>query len=199
MPKPILILALLLPASGGALAAQANYSVRLGAIGATDLVRDAIISEITVRQSVAPMVALGGSMPIAPEYRLGLEAILSTGGYHSEENATDSDLGTLHTASLQLGLEGPIAAAIRWRVGAGALIYLPSDDAGIFLQGGTTRFLAGAGVDWRRPLHPRWDFVAAARYDFHRFTTDELERRGFSQTQGVSRASLSVGVARGLR
>jgi hypothetical protein len=41
--------------------------------------------------------------------------------------------------------------------------------------------------------------MASARYDFHRFTTDELERRGFAQAQGVSRISLSVGLARGIR
>ena len=36
-------------------------------------------------------------------------------------------------------------------------------------------------------------------YDFHRFTTDELDARGFSQTQGVSRVSLSVGLSRSAR
>jgi hypothetical protein len=45
----------------------------------------------------------------------------------------------------------------------------------------------------------KWDLMASARYDYHRFTTDELERRGFSQTQPVSRISLSVGLARGHR
>ena len=43
---------------------------------------------------------------------------------------------------------------------------------------------------------PKWDLMTSLRYDFHRFTTDELERRGFSQTQGVSRVSLSVGLCR---
>jgi hypothetical protein len=43
---------------------------------------------------------------------------------------------------------------------------------------------------------PKWDFLTSLRYDWHRFTTDELERRGFSQTQGVSRVSLSVGLSR---
>jgi len=46
---------------------------------------------------------------------------------------------------------------------------------------------------------PKWDLMVSARYDFHRFTTDELERRGFSQAQSVSRISLSVGLARGNR
>ena len=88
---------------------------------------------------------------------------------------------------------------LRWRVGLGGLFYWPSEDRGIFLQGGPIRFLAGAGADWRRPVMPKWDLMVSARYDFHRFTTDELEQRGFSQAQGVSRVSLSVGLARGIR
>jgi hypothetical protein len=44
---------------------------------------------------------------------------------------------------------------------------------------------------------PRWELMASLRYDFHRFTTDELAARGFSGTQGVQRVSLSVGLARG--
>jgi hypothetical protein len=46
---------------------------------------------------------------------------------------------------------------------------------------------------------PSWDLMVSARYDFHRFTTDELKGRGFSQAQGVSRISLSVGLAQGIR
>ena len=45
----------------------------------------------------------------------------------------------------------------------------------------------------------KWDLMVSGRYDVHRFTTDELEQRGFSQAQGVSRISLSVGLARGIR
>jgi hypothetical protein len=45
-------------------------------------------------------------------------------------------------------------------------------------------------------VSPKWDFLTSLRYDWHRFTTDELERRGFSQAQVVSRISLSVGLSR---
>jgi hypothetical protein len=199
MPKPLLLLALLLPASTPPLAAQTDYYARIGAIGASNLLRDVIVSEITVRQAIAPMVALGGSLPIGPGYRAGLEATFSSGGFHSEEGGVETDLGTLRTASLLVGLEGPIAARFRWRAGLGALRYWPSEESGIFQQGGATRWLAGTGVDYRRPALRQWDLLASARYDYHRFTTDELERRGFSQTQAVSRVSLSLGLARSLR
>ncbi|HEX6105072.1 MAG TPA: hypothetical protein VFZ26_05770 [Gemmatimonadales bacterium] len=199
MPRSLLILAVLFPASTAALHGQTDYYARVGAIWASDLLRDVIVSEINVRQSIAPMVAFGASLPISPGYRVGLEAAVTSGGFHSEEGPVETDLGTLRTGSLLLNLEGPLAQGIRWRAGLGALMYWPSDDTGIFRQGGSTRWLAGAGADYRRPAFDRWDFMASLRYDYHRFTTDELEARDFSSTQAVSRVSLSVGVARSLR
>ena len=198
MPRPFLILALLLPASSGAIAAQTDYYARVGVVGAGTLLRDVIVEEITVRQSIAPMVAAGASVPIASRYRVGLEATLASGSFHSDEAGTETDLGTLRTGTLLLNLEGPITPRVRWRAGLGGIMYWPSDDAGIFAQGGATRVLAGGGLDYRQPVLSRWDLMASARYDFHRFTTDELDLRGFSNTQGVSRVSLSVGLARSL-
>jgi hypothetical protein len=45
----------------------------------------------------------------------------------------------------------------------------------------------------------KWDLMTSLHYDFHRFTTPTLKDRGFSQTQGVSRISLSVGLSRSSR
>jgi hypothetical protein len=199
MLKPILIPALLLAAGPGALRAQTVYYARIGAIGASTLVRDVLGTEIGVRQGIAPVLAAGVSMPISPDYGAGLEATLASGGFDAEQNGGETDLGTLRTASVLLGLDGPIWRSVRWRAGLGGILYWPSEDRGIFLQGGPVLFLAGAGADWRRPVMSSWDLMLSARYDFHRFTTDELERRGFSQAQGVSRISLSVGLARGTR
>ena len=200
MRKPILVLALLCAAGVPGLHAQTEYYARLGAVGASNLLRDVIVDEITVRQSIAPMLALGASLPIgAGGYRVGLEGTVASGKFHSSEAGTDTDLGTLRTATLLLGLEGPLYREFRWRAGLGGIQYWPRNDEGIFRQGGTGRFLAGAGVDYRRPVLPKWDLMGSLRYDFHRFTTDELKARGFSQTQGVSRLSLSVGLSRSSR
>ena len=199
MLKPLLVLALLLPVRPAGLRAQTDYYARVGAIGASNLIRDVIVTEITVRQSIAPMVALGASLPIGPGFRAGLEATLASGGYHSTEDGVDTDLGTLRTGSLMANLEGPLWNQVRWRAGLGALLYWPSEETGIFQQGGTTRWVAGAGADYRRQALRNWDLMASLRYDYHRFITDELELRDFSQTQAVSRVSLSVGLARSLR
>ena len=198
--RSLLAVSLMVPALGVSLvAAQVDYYARLGATFATALVRDEIVNEIEVKQSLAPTLALGAALPIAPLYRAGLEAVFITSGYNSEEVGLERDLGTLRTGTIILGLDGPIATILRWRAGIGLIQYWPSEDRGIFLRGGTRRFLAGAGVDYRRPIMKKWDLMAALRYDFHRFTTDELRARGFSQGQGVQRISASVGLARAAR
>jgi len=200
MPKTILFLALLLPAGASSVHAQLEYHGRLGAVGTSTLLRDLVVNEITVRQSIAPMLALGATLPIGPlGYRVGLEGTLASGKFHSSESGSDTDLGTVRTATLLLGVEGPLFPAFRWHAGVGGIKYWPTDEEGIFLAGGTTRFLAGAGVDYRRPVLPRWDLMTTLSYDFHRFTTDALETRGFGQTQGVSRVALSVGLSRSAR
>jgi hypothetical protein len=199
MLKPILIPALFFAAGAGQLHAQTDYYARAGAQWASILVRDVLVTEVTVQQSIAPMVALGASMPISPGYRAGLEGTLSTGSYSAEQDGVETDLGTLRTASVVLGLDGPVWKTLRWRVGLGGIFYWPTEDRGIFLQGGPIRYLAGAGADWRTPVMRTWDLMVSGRYDFHRFTTDELDLRGFSLAQSVSRVSLSVGLARGIR
>ena len=200
MRTAILLPVLLLMAGVRGLEAQTEYYARLGVVGANNLLRDAIVGEITVRQSIAPFIALGGSLPIgARGFRVGLEATIASGKFHSSEGGSDTDLGTLRTGSLLLNLEGPLYRALSWRAGLGGLQYWPSDQTGIFGSGGTTRVLAGAGIDYRRPVLSKWDLMTSARYDFHRFKTEELERRGFSQTQGVSRVSLSIGLSRSIR
>lgn len=194
---PLLVLVI----AGGvpALHAQVDYNARLGVTWATALLRDDVLNGIEVRQKLAPTLVLGAALPIAPLYRAGLEATLTTSGYKSDESGTETDLGTLRTGGITLGLDGPVASTVRWRAGVGLLRYWPTEDRGIFLAGGTTRFLVGAGVDYRRSIMTKWDLMASLRYDFHRFTTDELQARGFSQSQGVQRISAALGLSRGTR
>jgi hypothetical protein len=199
MRAAVAFLVVLTTAGVSPAAAQADFYGRLGVTFATTLVKDDILQEIDVQQSLAPTLALGVSLPFTPHYSAGLEATITSSGFHSSENGSDTDLGTLRTGSIMLGLEGPVWQRLQWRAGAGLLSYLPSEDSGIFLQGGSTRFLVGAGLDYRHPVMSKWDFMASLRYDFHRFTTDELVTRGFSGTQGVQRVSVSVGLARGRR
>ena len=194
------LLVLTIAGGASALHAQVDYNARLGVTWATALLRDEVINEIEVRQKLAPTLVLGAALPIAPLYRAGLELALTTSGYQSKETGvTTVDLGTVRTGSITLGLDGPISQGLRWRAGAGLLRYWPTEEQGIFLRGGTTRFLAGAGIDYRRPIVAQWDLMASLRYDFHRFTTEEIDARGFSQSQGVQRITATIGLARGRR
>lgn len=198
--RVLLALLCVWPAVGvSAARAQTDYYARLGVTFATDLVTDNIAQDIVTQQSLAPTLAFGVSFRIAPAYSAGLETALSTSGYHSTEADQDTDLGNLATGSVLLNLEGPVWHRASWRAGLGLISYLPAEDSGIFLSGGTTRFLAGAGFDYRPPLLTHWDLMVSLRYDFHRFSTDELDARGFTGSQGVQRVSLSLGLARARR
>ena len=198
--RVLLAALVIVPGAGApALHAQVDYNARLGVTWATALVRDNIVDEIEVRQKMAPTLALGASLPIAPLYRAGLEVTLTSSGYQATGSGPSTDLGTIRTGSVTLGLDGPVASSLRWRAGVGLLGYWPKEKRGIFLSGGTTRFLAGAGLDFRRPALSHWDLIVSLRYDYHRFTNDGLQARGFSQSQGVQRISASVGLAGGRR
>jgi hypothetical protein len=198
--RALLALVIAMPiARPAAVEGQVEYYGRLGLTAATNLLRDDVIQEIEVRQSLAPTLALGAFLAIAPRYRAGLEATLASSGYHSEESGSETDLGTLRTGTITLGLDGPVWRRLRWRVGSGLIQYWPAEEQGIFLRGGTTRFLAAAGVDYYPPLSTRWDLMLSLQYDYHRFTTEELRARTFGGTQGVQRFSASIGLARARR
>jgi hypothetical protein len=198
--RAILLLSLLMPTIKVSVAqSQADYYARLGLTFATKLLRDVVIQEIETKQSLAPTLALGAALPIAPTYNAGLEATLTTSGYHSSEGNQDTHLGTLRTGSILLGLDGPISSTFRWRAGVGLIRYWAAEENGIFIRGGSTRFLTGAGLDYRPRLLTKWDLMLSLRYDFHRFTTPELVARRFTGGQGVQRISASVGLARARR
>jgi hypothetical protein len=198
--RAILALLIVLPVLRvSAAPAQTDYYARLGLTFATRLVTDNIVQDITTRQSLAPTLAVGASLPISPRYGAGLEAAFTSSAYHSSEAGVDTDLGTLRTVSILLGLDGPVWRRVTWRAGAGLIRYWPADENGVFLRGGSTRFLAGAGLDYRPMLSSKWDLMLSLRYDFHRFSTEELKARSFTGTQGVQRVSASVGLARGRR
>jgi hypothetical protein len=198
--RALLALLVIASAAGSSVVeGQVDYNARLGVTWATPLLRDRIVDEVEVRQKLAPTLVLGASLPIAPLYQAGLEVTLATSGYRAKEAGISTDVGTLRTGSVTLGLHGPISTGLWWRAGVGLLSYWPTEEQGMFLRGGTTKFLAGAGVDYRRAVLPHWEMMASLRYDFHRFNTEELETRGFSQSRGIQRIAVTVGLARAAR
>jgi hypothetical protein len=187
-----------------ALTAQttSTFYARGGATWSSKLVQDQIVNDdISTTPAVALTLVAGGGVVAFPRYLVDLELQFTTGSYSAEtEGQGSTNLGTLRTLSGTLGLNGPlISPNWRWRAGMGLLSYLPSEKEGMFLRGGPLSFLIGAGVDYRRPVSGSLDLMVSLRYDFHRFTTDELQAQGFSQTQQVHRIGLTVGIATGGR
>ena len=197
MPKPLLIAAFGCLLVGSA-TAQVRLTARLGATWSSSLVKDQIVaSPITVKPGIAPTLSLGASMPWGRKYRLGLDALITTGSVDAAEPGITTDLGSLRTAAIMLTAEGPaMVKSVRWRVGVGLLKYLPSEKQGLFRDGGPSRVVGGVGAEYVRPWKPGWEWVAGLRYAYHQFTTAALKARGFSQTQDVHRVWLEVGVAR---
>lgn len=196
MRRLLLPLAMLASPAAAPLAAQVRYYAGIGVTGATALVRDQVLTPIEVRQKIAPALVLGAGLPVGRRYGVGLELVGSSGRVHSEESGLRVDLGTLRTLSATVGLEGPLSGSLRWRGSLGLLKYFPADQRGIFLRGGPRMFTGGLGVEYRQPWKHRLDFTAGARYEFHRFTTEELKARGFTGSQDVHRVSFLLAIAR---
>src|SRR3954464_10485853 len=121
MPAFLALLVVLASLGVSGAQGQADYYARLGVTFATKLVIDNIVQDIETKQSLAPTLALGAALPISPSYLAGLEATLTTSGLHSSEANQETDLGTVRTGSIVLGLEGPVAPHVSWRAGLGLI------------------------------------------------------------------------------
>ncbi len=190
----LLALAGLLPLP---VAAQTRVAAGVGGTWSSTLVTDQIVNPVNVRASLAPTLSLEATIPSGPRYRVGIAAAITLGSVHAEENGVTTDLGGLRTGSIQLIAEGPaMLRHLYWRAGVGLLAYWPGRKEGLFLQGGPTRLMGSFGLDYRLPWRDGWEWTASARYAYHRFTTAQLQSRGFSQAQDVHRLGLQVGAAR---
>lgn len=177
-------------------AAQGRYSLALGASWSSPIVTDHIFQTIDLQPAIAPAVTLGASWPVSAKARLGGEVSFATGHLNTKENGQSSNIGTLRTLTVTGAAEGPVTHGVWWRLGGGFVKYLPAEDQGVFQDGGPIRWVLGLGADYRWQWKPHWQWVAGLRYDFHRFTTDELVAQGFGGTQDVHRLLLSIGIAR---
>jgi hypothetical protein len=161
-------------------------------------VTDQIINPVDVKAAIAPTLTASASLPFGERIRVGLQGSLTSSALKATETGSpDGDLGTLRTGEILAFATGPaMVKDVYWKAGLGMLKYWPSEQQGLFLQGGPARLLGSVGAEYRRPWRAGLDFTISARYSYHRFTTDQLEARGFSRTQSVHRITLGVGVAR---
>jgi hypothetical protein len=186
-----LALAALLP---GALAGQARYSLGFGLMGGTKLARDRIFQDITVNQKFAPTVTLGASLPVSARERAGLELSLGFGKTEIKEAGFPTvDGPSYKTLGFTAGVDGPMLGPLRYRFGAGLIKYF-ADKEGIFRQGTPLLLVLTLGSDYHVFTTGKVGVVARLRYDYQRFSTDELRSTGFSRTQDVHRLGLGLAV-----
>lgn len=172
--------------------AQARYSLGFGMTGGTQLAQDRIFQSIRVAQKLAPTITFGGSMPVSDRERGGIEVALGLGKTRIQESGeADADGPAFRTLSATFGVDGPLLQPLRYRVGAGLLKYLP-DKEGIFRQGGPLLLLLTLGADAQLLQKGNIGLVARLRYDYQRFSTDELRTAGFARTQDVHRLGLGL-------
>lgn len=194
MPRAFRCLIALAVFAPAALPGQTRYSASLGVLGGTALTHDQLFQDIEVKQDLAPTVTLGVSFPVSKREYLGFEAAMGFGGTTTVESGYPDVPGpSFKTLSLTGSIDGPVFGPVRYRGGAGMLKYLP-DEEGIFASGGPLLLVLTAGADVHLMTRGSFTLMARVRYDYHRFTTDQLQSLGFSRTQDVHRLGLGLGV-----
>lgn len=180
----------------GPASAQASVRLSAGATMGTDLAQDNLGGPITLKPAVAPTIALAVIHPVGHGYRLLLEGQFGSSTLKVTDNGSKDALGALRTLGVVLLLDGPIATRLRWQAGAGALMYRPAEQQGLFLEDSPTRWLLVAGATWSQSVAAGIDLVVTGRYDFSTFTTRHLDTIGYSQFTTVQRGGLFLGLER---
>lgn len=193
-----LLVAALVSVPASSLAAQAGIQLTAGVTSSGVLVTDGVLRE-KLQPAIAPTIGLVAAIPTG---KGPFRALVGVHVSRSQLRATDtdfqtsSDLGALTTIDAVVMAEGPVAGALRWQFGGGAIFYRPSENSGVFVDGPVQRWLIGGGVSWRRLLSPRLRLLVNGRVDNHTFTTPTLLARNYAGTQGVIRLGIHVGVER---
>lgn len=192
------VVAAVMAACASPLAGQAAVQLTAGVTSSGVLVTDGVLRE-ELKPGIAPTIGLTVAIPTGSG---PFRALVALHYSRSQLRATDTDngaggdLGSLATIDAQVMAEGPVASGLRWQFGGGAIFYRPSENSGVFLNGGVRRWLIGGGVVWRRQLSPHLRLLINGRVDNHTFTTETLIARNYSGTQGVIRLGLHAGVER---
>lgn len=176
------------------LAGQVRLSASLGATGGTRLLSDRIFQNLRVTQTIAPTVTLGAAIPVSKRERVGLEAALGFARTRIVEGGFPTVDGPgFRALSVTLGIDGPLFSRLTYHGAAGLMKYFATKDD-FFRQGGPLLMLLVAGADYHLPVRGPIGFLARIRYDYQRFSTDELRAAGFTRTQDVHRLGIGLGL-----
>jgi len=129
--------ALLLLALPARLPAQLTFTFSAGARYSTVLVHDQIVTPFAVRPALAPALSVTAAMPLDQPWNVSAVLDVSTGEVRREDQGGGTQPIThLTTAALGLGLSRALKPWLDGSLRIGVLKYLPSEDLGLFQDGG---------------------------------------------------------------
>jgi len=177
----------------GRLGGQVAISVSVGARYSTVLVHDQIITPFAVRPALAPALAVTAALPLDPPWTVAAVLDLSTSEVRREDEGGGLvPITHLTTAALGLGLGRTLKPWLSGSIRFGVLKYFPSENLGLFQDGGPFFPFAQAALELSPPVASRVGLGLELRADVHKFITDALRVEGFSDSRAVQR--LAVGL-----
>jgi hypothetical protein len=179
-----------------ALSAQVTFGARVGAVWSSNLVRDSIVTAVTTRPNIGPLIALRVELPVRTRYRLAGEFAASRSSlvaHSSDGNVSVTGLTVLAPA---LALRVPAKPWLTGEARVGAVLYAPSRKSGtLFSAGAPIKPSLGVGLAADRPLGRSWVLAIALQYDVHKFTTTALRAQGFRDASVVHRIALMLALS----
>lgn len=192
MPKKLIFAALVAVLAGGFRPAQAQETtprkagiqIRVGAMAFSPLVEDRVRSravadsidadqstQLSVRQQIAPTIALAVLLPLRGRTELEGSVSFATSSLQGEDDFGSWDVGNVAVANAVIG----VAYAYRPRIllhGGAGMTRLFAEDEGLFSKGNNIRPLVEAGVSWVTPMNS--GLQLDARVQTHTFATAAL-------------------------
>jgi hypothetical protein len=173
--------------------AQLSFTFSAGARYSTVLVHDQIVTPFAVRPALAPAFSVSAAMPLDQPWNVAAVFDVSTSEVRREDQGGGTQPIThLTTAALGLGLSRALKPWLDGSLRIGVLKYLPSQDLGLFQDGGPFFPFAQVAFDLRPPFASRYGLGLELRADAHKFITDALRVEGFSDSRPVGRFALAL-------
>ena len=192
-PAALVVLALV-PAP---VCAQVTFGARIGALWSSNLVRDSIVTTVTTRPRIAPVVALRVEVPVRDRYRIAGELAASHSTLMSYSANEDVHVTGLTVLVPALTVRVPATPWLTGEARVGAVLYAPSRKTGtLFSAGAPIRPTLGLGLSADRPLGRAWVVAIALQYDVHKFTTTALRAQGFVDASVVHRVAIMLAFSR---
>jgi hypothetical protein len=194
----VLLAVSLAVSSSQPLAAQVSWTGHLGVTATSTMVTDQIIESIHLKPGIEPTLNLMASIPLQAKTPVSALAELqvTTGTLRRDDGSHKTDLASMRTTTILIGLAGHLAGPLHFRSGIGLISYATTEKASIFQEGTPTRFAAMGGIEYQYRLTSKYTLSALARYDFHTFMTRQLENNGYTGYQAVHRVMVGVGVSK---